>query len=72
MDIKKVLMEWSPLAASLAKPSLNDACAVIENLCLEITKLEKEVKYQAKRQDNKELIYKDMMIELQNVMGKYI
>lgn len=72
MDIKKISKDWAPLSASLAKPSLNDACAVIESLCLEITKLEKEVKYQTKRQDNKEIIYKDMMIELQNVMGKYI
>ena len=72
MDTKKILKEWSPLAASLAKPSLNDACSVIETLGLEITRLEKEVKYQSKRQDNKELVYKDMMIELQNVIARYL
>tara|TARA_R110002167_G_scaffold45515_6_gene136747 strand:+ start:248 stop:466 length:219 start_codon:yes stop_codon:yes gene_type:complete len=72
MDTKEISRKWSPLAASLTKPSLNDACEVIENLCLEITRLEKEVKYQEKRQDNKEIIYKDMMIELQNVVSKYI
>ncbi len=72
MDVNEILKKWSPLAARLSKPSLNDACEVIETLGLEIIRLKKEVKYQENRQNNKEIIYKDMMIELQNVVSKYI
>ena len=72
MDITVILKEWSPTAAYLAKPSLNSACGVIEDLCMEIKKLEKELAYQTKRQDLSELKYKDMMLEVQNVVSKYV
>ena len=72
MDVNSILREWSPLAARLSKPTLDDACKVIEDACMEIKRLEKELVYQSKRQDLNEIKYKDMMLEVQNVIARYL
>lgn len=72
MDTKKIMADWSPLAAQIAKPKLNEACDVISNLCLEISRLKDEVSYQKTRQDQKEITYKNMILEVQNVVSKYL
>ena len=72
MDTGKILKEWSPVAARLSKPTLDDACKVIEDACMEIKRLERELVYQSKRQDLNEIKYKDMMIEVQNVITRYL
>ena len=71
MDTKKILTEWSTSAAMIRKPKLNEACDVISNLCMEVSRLEDAVEYQKKRQDIKEQQYKTMLIEVQNVVQKY-
>jgi hypothetical protein len=71
MDTKKLLTEWSTSAAMIRKPKLGEACDVISSLCMEVFKLEGEVKYQKNRQDLKEQEYKTMIIEIQNVVQKY-
>ena len=71
MDTKKVLNEWSTSAAMVRKPKLGEACEVISTLCMEVCRLEEEVKYQKNRQDLKEQEYKTMLIEIQNVVQKY-
>lgn len=71
MDTKKILIEWSASTAMIRKPKLNEACDVISNLCMEVSRLKDAVEYQKKRQDIKEQQYKTMLIEVQNVVQKY-
>jgi hypothetical protein len=72
MDTKKILGEWSRHAAMIRRPQLVEACDVIESLCMELVKLKEEVLYQKKRQDLKEQQYKTMILEVQNIVGKYV
>ena len=71
MNTKEVLKLWSRISATTRKPTLNDACDLIESLCLEIDKQRKEVEYQKRRQDLKEQEYKTMIVEITNVVSKY-
>jgi hypothetical protein len=71
IDIKQTLKDWNPLAARIRKPTIEDGCKIIEDLCLEIRRLEAEVAHQKKRQDCKEQEYKTMLVEMHNVLHKY-
>lgn len=72
MDTKQICYDWDYGRASLRKPKLQEACDLITSLCHEIRRLEKEVAYQCKRQDLKEQHYDTMMVEVQNVIRKYM
>ena len=72
MDTKKILSEWSQQSAYTIKPKLADACDVIESLCVEVVRLKKEVEYQKGAQSRRESTYKNMVLEVQNVVGRYI
>ena len=71
IEISSISKDWDRTRAILRKPSLLEACEVIQTLCLEVEKVRKEVEYQKKRQDLKEQTYKTMMVEVQNVIQKY-
>ena len=71
MDIKKLLNDWSISSAMIRKPKLDEACKIIESLCMSINKLEDDLAYQKNRQNVKEQTYKTMIFEIQNVVSKY-
>ena len=72
IDTSAIFKDWSATAAYIRKPKLDEACKVIESLCIEVIRLEKELVIQGNRQDIKEQTYKTMMIEVQNVIHKYV
>lgn len=71
MNTTEVLKQWNRVSATIRKPTLDDACDLIESLYLEIDKQRKEVEYQKRRQDLKEQEYKTMIVEITNVVQRY-
>ena len=70
-DIQQLMKDWELTAAMIRKPRFSDTCDLIQNLCMEIKELRKEVEYQKKRQDVEEQKYKTMLLEVQNVVTRY-
>lgn len=71
MNTKKIAENWHYWRACITRPKMQDACDLILSMCVEIDRLNKEVKQEKTRQDDRDRKNKEMVNEVQNTMRKY-
>ena len=72
MNEKELIKEWYFDNAIIRKPKLKDACDVICDLCVEVKNLRRELEFEKNSNGVKAQEYSVMMIEIQNVIQKYV